>query len=455
MKIKSVYEKYGCLINLGLVIAGFYLLVKVSELYDAHEERKADKAALVAARGDSCLRMNNVAEAVGYFKSAYAIYGSDSLAARILACEQYQNHTDEAVRWLDELQDRVGESDFITMRRCDIMLQDGDTASVRTMLDAIIDDPVRLPSTWLSRSMFDIWWNRDADYTRASRYFNYYVAYLGKLMAITRRLAIAKDTAEYDEVGKKLFRLAEDRADDYAVMNGYLDLLRENPRVFYLIDWKEQVAHTSYVAGIGGYDTRNIMMMVSQLKWNLFNGILFFKHQRDGYDAAVDYALDITCHNTCNTDSYNNYSKFIFGIYLGARYKDRFPTRLTKADLDRIIRETPDTVNRSVRTFLTVGRVARKLPGISVKKSVRGDRFKDPVLILSCNDWNWQNDSLTFPDYVSRHATDLKILRYIDDNFNPCTSMTEEDKFGLEVELVPVSRQEMAVYQAEYDKGKR
>ena len=74
---------------------------------------------------------------------------------------------------------------------------------------------------------------------------------------------------------------------------------------------------------------------------------------------------------------------------------------------------------------------------------------------MSCNDWNWQNDSLTFPDYVSRHATDLKILRYIDDNFNPCTSMTEEDKFGLEVELVPVSRQEMAVYQAEYDKGKR
>lgn len=455
MKIKSVYEKYGCLVNLGLVIAGIYLLVKVSDLYDAYENRKADKAAMVTARGDSCLRMNNVSEAVGYFKSAYAIYGSDSLAARILACEQYQNHTDEAVRWLDELQDRVGESDFITLRRCDIMLRRGDTVSVRTMLDAIIDDPIRLPSTWLTRSMFDIWWHRNADYTRASRYFRYYVAYIGKLMAISRRLSVAKDTAEYYDIGRKLFRLAEDRADDYAIMTGYLDLLRENPSVFYRIDWKELVSHTYYVLGIGGYDIHNVMMLVSQLKWNLFNQILFFKHQHEGYNAAVDYALDITRHNTCNTDSYYNYSKFIFGIYLGARYKDRFPTRLTPTDLDRIIRENPDTVNRSVRTFLTVGHVIRQLSGAPVKKSVHGDQFKDPLLVLSCNDWNWRNDSLTFPDYVSRHAADLKVLRYIDDNFNLCTSATKDDKFGLNIELVPVSRQEMAVYQAEYDKGQK
>lgn len=86
------------------------------------------------------------------------------------------------------------------------------------------------------------------------------------------------------------------------------------------------------------------------------------------------------------------------------------------------------------------------------KFHMTGDKFIGPAIILQCNDWNWRNDSLTFPQYVERHKKDLKTIKYLNDNFKASESSTEGQKFGLMISFIPSNTYEMNLLQAEYER---
>lgn len=452
MKKKSFFDRFGCLIIIIIFIGICYLFSWVVNIYDDYETKKEKSASVEIAKGDSCFKMKNSATALIYFKSAYNTYKSDSLVARIIYCEQAIGSYSESLKWLNILADRTGNSDFISIRRSFIVLQFGDTIKSKKILDEIINNPVALRSTWFGRSLLDSWLNKDADYTKASNYYRYYVEYLGKLIALKERLILSRDKAELYRIGEKLFSLAKDESDDYEIMNGYLDLYRNNPYVFShifnqsygrLSDLEYQ---TWYTVGVNNYNCKTIICLVCDLKWKIFNTLLFIKHKNEGYEAAINYANYITNNNTQNCDTYNSYSKYIYGIYLGIKQKGKFPTSLTKEDLDSLIKNSFDLST----AYLTIGKVGKDIYGKRLDSGTMGDKIVDPIIIMDCNDWNWRNDSIPFNDYVLNVGT-KKTIKYINDKFKYSITSTPKEDI-LNINYVATNRLTLNILQAECNK---
>ncbi len=420
-----------------------------------HRESLIASAHIENTKGDSCLRNNNIVDALEFYKSSYDIYNTDSVAAKIITCQQRMGNIDEAIKWLDILEDRVGEGDFVDLRRCFILYQKGDIEQVIMILNDIIHTPVALKLPAFGRSIFDSWWHSDANYSLCKSYYTYYVEYYAKLLALDYMMSLAKDDKELFDLGSMLFKLAEDCEDDYAITNRYNDFLRGGCEYFIRERTIDNCAR--YTIGLTKFSPDYIVQFVSNIKWNIFNNLIIYKHQREGYEEALQYALDITNNNECNSDSYSNYSKYIFGVYCGASDSSYFPTSLSVSDLDSAVLCVDSVAYALPRAYLTIGSIPKmplQFASFASKKTdnISGDKIIDPIVILGCNDWKWTNDSITFVTYVAQSSDSHKTIWYVNDDFEACESSTNAEQFGLKIEYIPCNKCVLNILQAEYDK---
>ena len=445
-----------------ILVTGLLVIWNLNRHWKIQEEKDRiaqDLASRACIQGDSCMVANDLRLASKFYTSSFSRNPTDSIVARLITCEQRQGNTAEALKWLDELEKQSRKSDFTALRRSNIILQSGDSTRALQLLDSILARPIRLKKSRFVQSLLDAWLHSNKDYTKATNYYCYYCDYLGKLMVLNSRLSISSKEDVFRQ-GAVLFHLAEDQVDDYEIMNEYLEMLRENSTVFWKILRKGWMSwgkndldlHILYSTGFSNYDYHNLIDLVSSIKWRIFNNLIIQKHINQGHTEAVDYAQQITQSNSCNTDARYNFHKFIYGIYLGASNNDLFPSTLTVNDLDSILYQSLDTLQRIQPAYLTIGQRFMLSLGDKDKFHMTGDKFIGPAIILQCNDWNWRNDSLTFPQYVERHKKDLKTIKYLNDNFKASESSTEGQKFGLMISFIPSNTYEMNLLQAEYER---
>lgn len=407
-----------------------------------------DEASVMCLKGDSCVNINNIPKALDYYKSSYETFHTDSLAARILSCEQRLGNTENALSWLNLLESRTGMSEFTSLRKFQILLQGRDTANAISILDEITTTPLELRETSFYHSIIDLCFESDENYTKIENLYLYYAGYLEKLIALNYRIGLAKNNEELFDLGTRLFRLAEDLEDDYEIIKTY-QYLTNKPYIYHELD-----KCIYYTIGIKNVNLKNIANRVSEYKWSIFDKLLIYKHSTEGYDSALKYAQKITMNNTCNTDSYYSYSKFLFGIYLGASNKQVFPTSLTPDEIDEVFRSSFDPkVNKIPYAYLTVGRKPDMLFINSTNATnIEGDRIIDPIIVLNCNEWKYTNDSVSFSTYVKENEGNYKTIKYINNDFVAGISSTNDDKFGLTILHVPSNKFVLNLFQEEYNK---
>lgn len=440
----------------GLFVAAmlFVWLYETTERY----ERLELEAYELWQNGNEEMADNNYTAAVEYYESAFDKVEGDTIVSRIVTCMKRMGNTAGALKWLNKYEEIDRKSDFTAMRRASIYLEAKDTSRARTILDKVISTPAKLQTGGFGRTMLDSWLYKNSDYTDALNHYIYYTDYYAKLLALKFRMQIAQSNSERLELGEKLFCLVEDCENDYAIMSRYLQIKRGEAQPYnslygsLAVELADIESHIKCNI-INAYANPTIIVeSVSQLKWDMFNRLIARKHLDEGYQAAVDYAKRITADNTRNTDTYANFYKYLYGVYLGASGDSRFNTELTVADLDQILSLSITDDGEIPRVFINVGFRSNNAKDDIIFDSVLGDRIIDPIVVLCCNDWNCYNVSKFLPLYIFELKGKRKELQYIDDNYEVCTSYTYLDDFGLHFKLVESNLMYVATLVMEYSK---
>lgn len=447
------YRWLWTLIIIGTLFIGIFIMINKSE-------KDCEDATAYCIEGYDHLRNQDIESAIESYTRAYERVKADSIAARIIACEQNRGNKDSALRWLDIFEENSEKSDFTALRRVYIHLQFNETENACKLLDSIIATPIEMRTSWFGRSLLDSWLNSDSDYTKAENYYRYYTEYGAKLLALDIRMSLADNINDKFKIGSALFALTKEYDDIYEIMDGYFDLQHSNPRVFNKIFngtyrlTNELDQHVAYMIGQVRYNTDNIIEIISDYKWQIFNLLITHKHLHDGYDAAIRYANDITRNNTRNVDAYNNFQKYIYGIYLGASDNQKFHSLLTREELDDIISSSTDANNVIPPAIMTVARLNQRhiLDNSKYGEQIEGDKPFFPIIILECNDWRWDNSTKPLAQYIYEAKGQRKTIRYIDDNFNAHSSYTDLDYFGITINYKTSNLACLKMLHAEFNK---
>lgn len=444
--------------SLFLAIAGgiYFAISYLIKCDDAKREAVAD----LCSQAFGQLQEGKFAEAEELYAAAFERTQVDTIASRLIQCKQAAGDINGALEWLNLYEEVDRKSDFTTLRRAQIYIQNGSLDQAKTLLHTIIDSPVQLSKVGFLRPIIDQWLNSDQDHTSAVNHYQYYVDYVAKLTALQWLLYYAEDMDEVFELGERLSLLAEDCEDDYAIMDQYFEYTHIKGGAFItskysLIGSAYHAAnkinqHVTNTLGVPPFCSVNILTYISDTKWSIANNLLTSKHLVDGFDAAVEYINQITANNTRNTDTFQMYNKFIYGIYLAASGSEAFDKYLTREEMDAILLNSVDANGKIPYLYLTIGEDG--ILGKEDREAIQGDEVSLPIIVLGCNDWTCYDQMQTFGQYNLQHRGERKTIRYIDTNFDARSSYTDRDMFGLQIHAFPSNLMCLNLLQAVYDK---
>lgn len=397
--------------------------------------------------------------AIDYYKAAFDIVEGDTIASRIVACMRKLGNTAGALEWMDVYERVDRKSDLTAVRRAAIYLDANDPDRARSILDSVISTPVKLQTLGFGRTVLDSWLYKNAEYTEALNHYSYFVDYFAKLLALESRIQLARSADECYQLGGKLFCLAEDMEDDYALIHRYLEIKRGEAKPYNMrygslaLELDDILTHVENNVINSYAGPLVILNTVSRMKWDLFNRIVVKKHFYEGYQAAVDYANLITANNTRNADAYANYHKYLYGIYLGVGGDSRFQTELTIEELNDIMHKSVDENGETPLMLINVGREFDTKGSNDKQNTVFGDRIIAPIVVMGCNDWTCRDASTNFiGGYILQNRGRRKTLRYIDDSYEARTTYTYQITFNLIFSSEPSSLMYVNLLEAEYAK---
>ena len=440
------------------VVGAIYFVISYSiKCDDERREAVEELCSQAYARASE----QDFAAAEELYVKAFEVAKVDTIASRLIQWNQTLGDTKGAIEWLNTYEEVDKKSDFTTLRRVQIYIQENDMDQAKKLLYDIINTPVKLQSTSFLRSIIDSWLKSDQDHTSAVNHYQYYVDYMAKLTALEWLLSYTKDIDEAFAIGERLFLLAEDCEDDYAIMNQFLEYQHVRTGSFHISKYHQWMGsanldvmhidnHIKNSLAKPEFSPNNILTHISDTKWSIANDLITIKHLVEGFDAAVEYINRITANNTRNTDTYQMYCKFIYGIYLAASGSDAFNRVVTREEMDAILLNSVDENGNIPFVFLTIGDVG--LWGKEDREAIQGDEVNLPIIVLGCNDWTCYDTTQFFGQYNAKHKGERKTMRYIDTNFKACSSYTDRDVFGLGVHSFPSNLMCLNLLQAVYDK---
>ena len=376
---------------------------------------------------------NDFASASKFYKSAYEKFHRDETILDIIHCEQKLGNTAEALMWLDLLEKRTYKSHFITLKRHEIMMQAGDEEKAVLLLDEIIAAPHQIKSTFF-KSLFDNKQNKRV----GKVYYKYYTEYWAKLLALDSRLNLAKSKDEWYEIGTKLFELVEDRSNDEEIIDNFLSL-----NWYFYIGFRAYQLHKEYLS----LSNKQVIKIVSDTKWNIFNRLIIARHRDYGFKSAVEYAQKITGNDTVNTDAYYRLSKYLFRAYLRAADSQTSSDALSSKTIDSILSKSIDSNGEIPFANITIG----EMFGWTTNIKASGDRIITPIVILQCNEWDWQSSSVPLAQFVGENKNVAHKLRYLNKFLIASESVVEEGLHNMTMNTIPSNRYILNLLQAEYN----
>lgn len=191
------------------------------------------------------------------------------------------------------------------------------------------------------------------------------------------------------------------------------------------------------------------------MKWWMFNTVLTYVHQINGYQAALDFANRITRNNTLNADSKYSYHKYFYGIYLGANDPAKFPTTLTPEELDTILAYSTDYngVVPSANFIVLKGKknFLKKYYSLDNLRE-EGDVVIEPIVLLehktNFGQWSWKAQNVP---YLYK---DSNAISYINNQFKASDSVIGYEFFKCDTKQMPSTLYVLNLLQAEYSKQK-
>lgn len=435
-------------IGCGILAISFVIFIVVISFLTRKWDRDHAYANEIIAVGDSCLRNNNIADAIKYYSDAFDTYDDiDTLASTLMKCEYMSGNPEAALKWLDEIGKQTFHSDLIELHRNQTLFSiHKDTVRYISVLDSLIKEPVRLRICSGTSRLWDILINGDINYTQNKYYDRYYFDYYAKLMVLHNRINMARTFEELISLGEYIFSLVEDQKDDYAYMNDYLCMGAKS-------DYKLK-EHEKYVINSDPiFSALTYLEKTNNYKWWLFNLMVTYVHQVQGYEASLEYANKITCNNSLNADSDYSYNKFLYGIYRGVKDNNNFPTSLTRSELDTILAYSSDQNGRIPFARAYVAQGERNIfsnVNIPIERFRKeGDIVYDPIVILEKDLWSWkeQSEPYLFHD-------DVVNMSYISDLYTASDSKICCNMFNIRVYPILSTLYVVNLLQAEYNKQK-
>lgn len=442
-----------------LILAG--CCCALVHIIDYIQEKESEVVTELCSQAYARIQEQDFAAAEELYIKAFEVAQVDTIASRLIQWNQASGDTKGAIEWLNVYEEVDKKSDFTTLRRAHIYIQEGSLDLAKTLLHSIVDSPIKLSPVVFFRPIIDKWLYSDQDYTSAVNHYQYYVDYMAKLTALQWLLIYATDMDEAFALGQQLFLLAEDCEDDYAIMNQFLRYQHVKVGSLYFSKYMRGMGsaaldvihindHIKNSLAQPNFNSNNILTHISDTKWSIFNYLITTKHLVEGFDAAVEYINRITVNNTQNTDTYQMYGKFIYGIYLAASGSDAFDRVVTKEEMDAILLNSVDENGHIPFVYLTIGDVG--ILGNEDRDAIQGDEVRLPIIVLGCNDWTCYDTTQSFGEYNAKHKGERKTMRYIDTNFKVRSSYTDRDMFGLNVHSFPSNLMCLNLLQAVYDK---
>lgn len=438
----------ACVIIFFIIIGIFALLIRYWDKIDEENHRIYVE---MAAKGDTCALCNNLEDAVKYYTEAFKKQEVDTLAVTLMNCEFALGNIDAGLKWLDKYADMTFRSDFVELRRTWVQFtKDGDTTKMVSSLDAIIKNPLKIEPVSGMRMLWDAFWNSDSNYRKKNNYSLYYFDYYAKLTALYYRLMFCKTPEEYLGMSEFIFTLVEDQEDDYVYIDEYTKLGGTSDIAYKLEEHERRIMNSS-----GPMSWLPMEEKTNMMKWWMFNTVLTYVHQINGYQAALDFANRITRNNTLNADSKYSYHKYFYGIYLGANDPAKFPTTLTPEELDTILAYSTDYngVVPSANFIVLKGKknFLKKYYSLDNLRE-EGDVLIEPIVLLehktNFGQWSWKAQNVP---YLYK---DSNAISYINNQFRASDSVISYEFFKCDTKQMPSTLYVLNLLQAEYSKQK-
>ena len=415
----------------------FCMAVITVLLFFAYKINNEDVASVYISRGDSCYVIGNVELAKEYYIKSNNTNETGRAIAGIIKCEKVLGDTESALRWLDLYENATEKSVFTALERFQLTLNTGDSVAAISLLDDIIDDePIELESLSFLDAVTDPY---EGEHKRYSRY---YMAYFGRLNALSCRMGFAKSDAEIFTLGKKLFHIVEDRNNDYMILKDYKNLQKPYrfkglipsiSRDFFNDYLKVQ---DNFCYNYNQMNIEDIAVLVSEFKWQLFNDLIVLKHKCDGFGPAIEYANSITRNNTCNTDAFYPYHKFFYRLYWDANKKRG---NITASEIDSILHAT------------SYGTDELSYTDLALVKSSFLSRVTQPMIMMWYKSWTCDNDTVTFNKYVDdNHGFLTGFCGYYNNKFEAL--FTIENIFPVSIHSCSSNEFTIKVLKYEFDK---
>lgn len=441
-KFKSfLNENKGCL----FLIVIFGLLVLSIRACDYYDDIEIDRYYSLRNEGDSLMYSGAHKSAIEKYISALKIYSSGTsytlpCYSGMANCYESLCKYDSALFYLDKYDNKAGETIFSNMHRAIIYAKMNDKQTSRNILDKILNKPLEFddPSVWTT--LTDGWLHNKNDYSKCKAYLDYLFTYYCKLLALRIRAGLSESKSEYMSYMNRIFSLA---TDEESVIENFRKFVADgtiNLSTFseYSDSQRAHIWNHPIITNI------SIDKVVYRIKWLMASEYLIFYDNQEGYQKTKQHFNEII---SSHSGTIENFPKFLIGVYMNLDGKGKLSTNLTYNDFEELRGSSMTTDSKLIMSYIVVASVSK----LSLRKYDTMESFVHPAIVLKCNDWDLDNDSVTLYDYIESQRDNEKTMIILKEDYTIDSVKTDEDYFGINLEYIVVPKMFKELFKKEFN----
>jgi tetratricopeptide (TPR) repeat protein len=430
-KLKSFIKgNKGCL-YLIVIFGLFVLSIKACDYYDDIE---TDHFNSLKNEGDSLMYKGEYESAIEKYMSALKIHSSGTnytlpSYSSLANCYELLGKYDCALYYLDKYDHAAGGICFSNIHRAIIYAKKNDRQTSRNLLDRILNQPLKFDQPSLWATLTDRWLHSKNDYSESKAYLEYLFTYYCKLIALRFRAGLSESESEYMSYMDRIFNLA---TDEESVIENFRKFIGKGTSIqFSFLEYTDyQRAH------IWGYPivkNTSVDEIVYRLKWLMASEYLIFYDSKKGYHQTKQHFTKIIGPHSGTIE---NFPKFLIGVYMNLDRKGKLPTKLSYDDFEKLrcSSMTPDST--LIMSFIIKASPSK----LNQNNYPAKESFVRPAIVLKCNDWDMDNDSVSLHDYVKSQQSKEKTMIILKEDYTINSVKTNEDYFGVNLEYIAVPK---------------
>lgn len=436
-----INENKGCL-YLVIIFVLFVLSIRACDYYDDIE---TDRYNSLKNEGDSLMYSGIYKNALEKYISALKIHSSGTsytlpCYSGITNCYESLCKYDSALFYLDKYDDEAGKTCFSNIHRAIIYAKKNDKQMSRNILDKILNKPLEFDSPSFWTTLTDGWLHSKNDYSKCKAYLDYLFTYYCKLLALRIRAGLSESKSEYMSCMNRIFNLA---TNEESVINDFRkSVVNDVSNPFIFPEYSDyQRAHIWSYPIITNISVDEI---VYRIKWLMASEYLIFYDAQNGYHKTKQHFNEII---GSHSGTIENFPKFLIGVYMNLDGKGKLSTNLTYDDFEELRNSSMTSDSTLIMSYIVKASVSK----LSLHKYDTMESFVPPAIVLKCNDWDLDNDSVSLYDYIKSQRGKEKTMIILKEDYTIDSVKTNEDYFGIDLEYIAVPKIFKELYKKEFN----